>query len=196
MIGRLRGVIVAKQPPWLLIEVGGVGYEVEAPLSTFEQLPAVGGEAMLHTHLIVREDAQLLCGFAREGERALFRRLIRVSGVGAKLALAILSGMNADEFARCVQNRDSAALTRLPGIGKKTAERLVVELADALGAFSESGAPASAPGGVLGEAQRALETLGYKPAEATRMLRGIEADGLSSEVIIRQALRATLKPAM
>lgn len=132
MIGRLRGEIVVKRPPHLLVDVGGVGYELEAPMSTFYDLPAVGAAVLLHTHLVIREDAHVLYAFAREAERALFRSLLRVSGVGPKMALAILSGMNADEFARCVQRDDAAALSRLPGIGKKTAERLIIEMRDRL----------------------------------------------------------------
>ncbi|HHQ41473.1 MAG TPA: Holliday junction branch migration protein RuvA, partial [Chromatiales bacterium] len=130
MIGRLRGVVAEKRPPFLLLEVGGVGYELEAPMSTFYRLPPVGGEAVLLTHLVVRDDAQQLFGFATAAERDLFRALIRVSGVGAKMALAILSGISAEAFARCVHEGDSAALVRLPGIGRKTAERLIVEMRD------------------------------------------------------------------
>ena len=130
MIGRLHGEIVYKHPPRLMLDVGGVGYEIEAPMSTFYALPETGAKVTLLTHLAVREDAHVLYGFAREAERELFRALLKISGVGAKMALAILSGMTADEFARCVQSADTAALTRLPGIGKKTAERLIVEMRD------------------------------------------------------------------
>ena len=128
MIGRLRGELVVKHPPQLMLDVQGVGYELEAPMSTFYQLPALGQQVSLFTHLAIRDDAHVLYGFAREAERALFRSLLKVSGVGAKMALAILSGMSADEFGRCVQQGDSASLVRLPGIGKRTAERLIVEM--------------------------------------------------------------------
>ena len=143
MIGRLSGEIAHKQAPFLLLDVNGVGYELEAPMSTFYQLPAVDSEVILHTHLIVREDAQILCGFATESERRLFRSLIRITGVGAKLALAILSGMSADEFTRCVQDNDAASLTRLPGVGKKTAERLIIEMRDKLADWQSSEATAA-----------------------------------------------------
>ena len=153
MIGRLRGTLLNKQPPTLLIEVGGVGYDVEAPLSTFAVLPAVNQEAILHTHLAVREDAQVLYGFATLGERDLFRDLIKVSGIGAKLALTILSGTDADELARCVRDDDVAALTRLPGIGRKTAQRLLVELRDRM-----PGDLAGGPGPAARRARRAPRT--------------------------------------
>ncbi|MDQ2696113.1 MAG: Holliday junction branch migration protein RuvA [Pseudomonadota bacterium] len=200
MIGRLRGVLVHKQPPHLLVEAHGVGYEVEASLSTFAQLPETGAEVTLHTHLLVREDGQFLYGFATLAERTLFRSLIRVSGVGPKLALLILSGMNVDAFARCVQAADAAALTRLPGIGKKTAERLIVEMRDRIDGM-ELGAPflprASGPAdsspSPLEDALSALVSLGYKLPEATRMVRGIDAEGLNSEEIIRRALQAVVR---
>lgn len=198
MIGRLRGRIISKQPPMLLIEVGGVGYEVEAPMSTFYQLPETDAEVLLHTHLIVREDAQLLCGFASEGERQLFRNLIKTNGVGAKLALAILSGMNAVEFARCIHDEDNAALVRLPGVGRKTAERLIIEMRDRLPQVT-SGAEVGATEGsekagadADSEARHALEALGYKPAEAQRMVQKVAAEGLSSEETIRAALKAAV----
>lgn len=198
MIGRLRGELVAKRPPYLLVDVGGVGYELEAPMSTFYDLPAVGAGVQLHTHLVVREDAHVLYAFAREAERALFRSLLRVSGVGPKMALAILSGMNAEEFARCVQRDDTAALSRLPGIGKKTAERLIVEMRDRLGrlddeAFAAAARPQAAGGAApsaVEDAVSALVALGYKPPEASRMVRAVAADGLASEDLIRAALKA------
>ena len=202
MIGRLRGILLHKQPPHLLLEVQGVGYEVEAPMSTFYELPAPGVEVTLYTHLIVREDAQVLCGFARETERALFRSLIRVNGVGAKLALAILSGISADGFVRCVQMQDTATLTRLPGIGKKTAERLIIEMRDRLADFgtglpggagevrAAGMAPAASP---VEDAVSALVALGYKPPEASRLVRGIDCAELGSEEIIRRALQAAVK---
>jgi holliday junction DNA helicase RuvA len=198
VIGRLRGEIVAKRPPYLLVEVNGVGYELEAPMSTFYDLPAVGAAVVLHTHLVIREDAHVLYAFAREAERALFRSLLRVSGVGPKMALAILSGMNADEFARCVQRDDTAALSRLPGIGKKTAERLIIEMRDRLGrlddeAFAVAARPHAAGAGApsaLEDAVSALIALGYKAPEASRMVRAVSAEGLTSEDLIRAALRA------
>jgi len=200
MIGRLRGILLEKSPPFLLLDVQGVGYEVEAPMSTFYQLPATGEEVMLHTHLIVREDAQLLCGFASESERGLFRSLIRVNGVGAKLALAILSGMSADEFAAAVQDEDAVRLTRLPGVGKKTAERLIVEMRDRLADWQTGTAPApegapvaaAAASDPVREAITALVSLGYRPAEASRMVEKVDSDGLGSEDIIREALKASL----
>ena len=198
MIGRLRGEIVAKRPPHLLVDVSGVGYELEAPMSTFYDLPAVGAAVVLHTHLVVREDAHVLYAFAREAERALFRSLLRVSGVGPKMALAILSGKNADEFARCVQRDDTAALSRLPGIGKKTAERLIIEMRDRLArlddeAFTVATRPQATGAGApsaLEDAVSALIALGYKAPEASRMVRAVAAEGLSSEELIRAALKA------
>ncbi len=200
MIGRLRGTLLLKHPPLLLVEAGGVGYEMEASLNTFALLPASGDEIVLHTHLTVREDAHLLYGFATLEERALFRDLIRISGVGPKLALLILSGMNADTFARCVQEGDTNALVRLPGIGKKTAERLVVEMRDrirnpALGVETSvlSGKPPTLPASALDDAISALIALGYKPADAGRMVKAMDCTGLSSEDIIRQALQAAVR---
>ncbi len=200
MIGQLRGILAEKQPPLLLIDVGGVGYEVEAPMSTFYQLPETGATVTLHTHMVVRDDAHLLFGFASEGERRLFRTLIKVNGVGAKMALTILSGIAADEFARCVQENDTAALVRLPGVGKKTAERLIVEMRDRLddweGAVTLPGvAPVEARGGndELRDAISALVSLGYKPPEASRLVSKVETEGLSSEEIIRAALKQAVK---
>ncbi len=198
MIGRLRGRIISKQPPMLLIEVGGVGYEVEAPMSTFYQLPEMDAEVLLHTHLIVREDAQILCGFASESERQLFRSLIKTNGVGAKLALAILSGMSAIEFSRCIHEEDSATLVRLPGVGRKTAERLIIEMRDRLPQMETSTVLDRSDGAVVGvadpnsEARHALEALGYKPAESQRMVQKVAAEGLSSEETIRAALKAVV----
>lgn len=198
MIGFLRGRIVSKQPPVLLLDVGGVGYEVEAPMSTFYELPDAGSEVMLHTHLVVREDAHLLFAFATESERWLFRQLIKVSGVGARVALTILSGASVEQFARAVQEGDFASLTRLPGIGKKTAERLVVEMRDRLKDAATGSAVLSAnfgaaPVSPADEAFDALVALGYKPPEATRMIKGVEGEGLASEEIIRRALQATIR---
>lgn len=197
MIGRLKGTLLEKQPPALLIDINGVGYDVQAPMTTFYELPATGAEVVLHTHLAVREDAHVLYGFLRQSDRAMFRNLIKVSGVGPKLALAILSGMSADEFAASVHAGDSAGLTRLPGIGKKTAERLVVEMKDRLKDWegvslpTDAGAPSSiAKTDAVKDAISALISLGYKPQEASRMVSGIEAEGLASEEVIRLALRA------
>jgi Holliday junction DNA helicase RuvA len=199
VIGMLRGRIISRQPPTLLVDVNGVGYEVEAPMSTFYALPEGQAEVTLHTHLAVREDAHILYGFAREGDRALFRALLKVSGVGGKMALAILSGMTADEFALCVQAGDIAALTRLPGVGKKTAERLVVEMRDRLEGLSGNAAPLAATAAPVGmgggdataDAVSALVALGYKPAEASRMVRAVAGDGLSTEALIKAALQGT-----
>ncbi len=200
MIGRLRGTIAGKQPPHLLLDVRGVGYELEAPMSTFYVIPETGAEVLLHTHLAIRDDAHVLYGFATVEERALFRALIKVSGVGAKLALAVLSGMASDAFARCIQDGDAAALSRLPGIGKKTAERLIVEMRDRLGVLQGFSRPASLPGTTSGpgpsprdDAVTALEALGYRPVDAQRMLRGIECEGRTSEEIIRRALQAAVQ---
>jgi Holliday junction DNA helicase RuvA len=198
MIGRLRGEVVFKQPPYLMVDVQGVGYELEAPMSTFYNLPAPGEQVILFTHLAIRDDAHVLYAFFNESERTLFRALLRVSGVGAKMALAILSGMSAEEFARCVQNDDTAALVRIPGIGKRTAERLVVEMRDRLDKLEiPTGVPIQR--GVkstdvtttpVSDAVGALVALGYKPVEASRMVRSVESDGLLSEEIIRAALKA------
>lgn len=195
MIGRLRGALAERRPPFLLIDVGGVGYEVEAPLSTFAALPGTGGDVTLLTHLVVREDAHILFGFATERERALFRDLIRVSGVGAKMALAVLSGMSADDFARCIQTGDITRLTRLPGIGKKTAERLVVEMKDRLPAIPGAAGTSGAVGGdARSDAVEALVALGYRPPEAARMVESIKGDeAASSEDLIRRALKGVMK---
>jgi holliday junction DNA helicase RuvA len=197
MIGRLKGVLVSKQPPWLLVDVNGVGYELEAPMSTFYDLPEVGREVSLCTHYAVKEDSVALYGFLREQERSLFRNVQKVSGIGAKIALAILSGASVDEFSRLVQGGDVAALTRIPGIGKKTAERIIVELRDRVDAIG-GGVPGLNPGGAapldpVAEAGIALQQLGYKPAEVTRLVKDAAAPGDSAEAIIRKALRAALR---
>ena len=196
MIGRLRGTLISKQPPWLLIDVGGVGYELEAPMSTIYDLPATGKEVILLTHHAVKEDSVALYGFMHESERTLFRNLLKVSGIGAKIALAVLSGVSTSDFARLVHAGDVVALTKIPGIGKKTAERIVVELRDRVDGLSVSlpGMPASAaaPLDASGEATVALQQLGYKPAEVTRLVQKVAADGDSAEAIIRKALRAAL----
>ncbi len=202
MIGRLHGILIRKQAPALMVDVGGVGYELEAPMSTFYDLPELGQAVTLHTHLVVREDAQLLYGFYREADRALFRTLIKVNGVGPKLALTILSGMAADALVQCVADNDIAALVRLPGIGKKTAERLLIELRDRIGdvhlGVGGSGLPAAElaraksviASDPVNEAVSALVALGYKPQEASRMVKAVASDELASEDIIRQALKA------
>ncbi len=195
MIGRLKGVLAYKQPPWLVIDVHGVGYELEAPMSTFYDLPDIGREVSLFTHYAQKEDSVALYGFLREAERRLFRDVQKVSGVGAKIALAVLSGVSVEEFARQVQGADVTALTRIPGIGKKTAERMVVELRDRAADFGAAGAlPAAAQVmDALAEAIVALQQLGYKPAEADRMARKAAAEGDSAESIIRKALQSALR---
>ena len=198
MIARLAGLLLTKTPPSLLIDVGGVGYEVDAPMSTFYTLPKLGEKIVLLTHMVVREDAQLLYGFASEPERTLFRALIKVSGIGPKVALVVLSGMSVQEFANCVQAADAAALARLPGIGKKTAERLVIELRDkvdqnlSLLLPSENSAGGSL-NNILPEACAALEALGYKPAEALKMAKAVAAEAETVEELIKLALRRSVK---
>jgi Holliday junction DNA helicase RuvA len=195
VIGSLRGRLASKQPPWILLDVGGVGYEVETPMSTFFQLPDAGEQVHLLTHLLVRDDAQQLYGFSTEEERALFRNLLKVTGVGARMALAILSGISVEGFRRCVEFEDTASLVKVPGIGKKTAERLIVEMRDRVAAMlpaAAAGAPSGSeigPGDARAEASTALMALGYRAAEVTRLLREIRTDDLSAEEIIRQALR-------
>ena len=202
MIGRLKGTLLTKQPPTLLLDVNGVGYEVDAPMSTFYQLPDVNQEIVLHTHLVVREDVQQLCGFATEAERSMFRSLIKINGVGPKLALSILSAISADDFARCIHNNDTATLVRLPGVGKKTAERLVIEMRDKLkdwqaGSFEKGKTPTGMieiehNADPVEEAVSALIALGYKPPQASRMVSQIDSHDLSSEEIIRDALKASI----
>ena len=196
MIGRLSGTLVAKHPPALMIDVGGVGYELEAPMSTFYELPEAGKPVVLFTHYAVKEDAVALYGFHRESERALFRTLLKISGIGAKTALSILSGASVDEFARLVQNSDVASLVRIPGIGKKTAERIVVELRDRVDGMVVpmlTGGGRAAPVDPVGEASVALQALGYKPAEVSRLVAKVAESGDTSEAIIRKALKAALK---
>jgi Holliday junction DNA helicase RuvA len=196
MIGRIRGVLLEKKPPHLLLDVHGVGYEIEAPMTTFYHLPEVNEQVSLHTHLVVREDAHLLFGFITEAERTLFRALLRVNGVGARLALTILSGSGVDEFAACIHTGDVQSLTRLPGVGKKTAERLIIEMRDRLADWSPSplitsvtGPAARALPDAVADAISGLIALGYKPQEASRFVHGINTEGLSSEAIIREALK-------
>jgi Holliday junction DNA helicase RuvA len=194
VIGRLKGILVHKQPPWLVVDVNGVGYELEAPMSTFYDLPEVGREVALFTHYAQKEDSVSLYGFLRESERRLFRDVQKVTGIGAKIALAVLSGVSVDEFARMLQAGDVTALTRIPGIGKKTAERMVVELRDRA-ADMVGGPPIG--GGIAGdpqsEAVSALEQLGYKPAEAARLAREATAEGDDTATIIRKALKSALR---
>ncbi|MCC2616106.1 Holliday junction branch migration protein RuvA [Aestuariibacter halophilus] len=205
MIGLIHGTLLEKQPPEILIDAGGVGYEIQLPMTSFYQLPDVGQVATVYTHFVVREDAQLLFGFADKAERSLFRELIKVNGVGPKLALTILSGMSAAQFIQCVSHEDVSGLVRLPGVGKKTAERLLVEMRDRLKALSEAGAGAptwvdaeptgdSSPTVVANdskeEALSALVALGYKPQQASKMLNGIYQQGMTSETLIREALRS------
>ncbi len=195
MIGRLRGIILEKQAPDLVLDVQGVGYEVAAPMSTFCSLPAINEEVSLFTHLVVREDAQLLYGFATTRERLLFRSLLKVNGVGAKLALTILSGSDVDDFSRSVQEGDAASLVRLPGVGKKTAERLIIEMRDRLKNISGAMglqpvvSEAASLAGAKDEATEALVSLGYKPIEADKMIRIVAGDGLTTEELIRLALQ-------
>lgn len=201
MIGRLRGTLAEKHPPFLILDVGGVGYEVEVPMTTLYRLPSVGESLTLHTHLVVREDAQLLYGFAEKREREFFRELIRLNGVGPKLALALMSGLEVDELVRCVQAGDTSTLVKVPGVGKKTAERLLVELKDRFKAWEtlpgmtglviepSSVSPVSS---AESDALSALISLGYKPQEASRAVAAVKEDGLSSEEMIRRALKGML----
>jgi len=198
MIGRLTGVLLEKQPPQILLDVAGVGYEVEAPMSTFYRLPALGEKTTLHTHLVVREDAQLLYAFAEKRDRELFRELIRLNGVGPKLALALMSGLEVEELIGAVQAQDTSALVKVPGVGKKTAERLLVELKGKFKAWESlpgvalpmGGASAGpAAGSQTSDAVSALIALGYKPQEASRAVANIKEEGLSSEELIRRALK-------
>lgn len=202
MIGRLKGTLLTKQPPTLLLDVNGVGYEVDAPMSTFYQLPEINQDIVLHTHLVVREDVQQLCGFISETERSMFRSLIKINGVGPKLALSILSAISADDFARCIQDSDTTTLVRLPGVGKKTAERLVIEMHDKLKDWQVNAlSNGKTPTGMMDiqhnadpveEAVSALIALGYKPPQASRMVSQIDSHDLSSEEIIRDALKASI----
>ena len=200
MIGRSRGTLIHKQPPDILVDVAGVGYELQVPMTTLFQLPALGREVLLLTHFAVREDAQQLYGFIDERDRSLFRQLIKVSGVGPKLALTILSGMDAISFARCVQQGDISSLVALPGVGKKTAERLLVEMRDKLkgwldemgeGAGSAGIAAVARPANKVADAEGALIALGYKPAEAARAVAAVNEESVdNSEELIRRALKS------
>lgn len=203
MIGRLRGTLIEKQPPELLIEVGGVGYEVQMPMSCFYELPEIGQEAIIYTHFVVREDAQLLYGFNTVRERALFREVIKANGVGPKLGLGILSGMSASQFVSCVEREDISTLVKLPGVGKKTAERLVVEMKDRFKGWgagdlftpATDAAPMDSVGAMSSEsveeeAVSALLALGYKPTQASKVVSQVAKPDMTSEALIREALRA------
>ncbi len=203
MIGRLRGTLLEKQPPELLIEVGGIGYEVQMPMSCFYELPNIGEEAIIYTHFVVREDAQLLYGFNTVNERALFREVIKANGVGPKMGLGILSGMTASQFVSCVEREDISTLVKLPGVGKKTAERLVVEMKDRLKGWgagdlftpATDAAPIdSMPSvnevGAEDEAVSALLSLGYKSAQASKVISQVSKPGMTSEQLIREALKS------
>jgi Holliday junction DNA helicase RuvA len=201
VIGRLRGTLAEKQPPHVIIDINGLGYELEVPMTTLYRLPSVGEPLTLHTHLVVREDAHLLYGFFEKRERELFRELIRLNGVGPKLALALMSGLEVDELVRCVQAQDTSVLVRIPGVGKKTAERLLVELKDRFKAWETVPGMSSLvveprAGGAVSSAENdavsALISLGYKPQEASRAVSAIKEDGLSSEDMIRRALKGML----
>ena len=193
MIGRLKGILIHKQPPWLVVDVHGVGYELEAPMSTFYDLPEIGREVLLFTHYAQKEDSVALYGFLRESERRLFRDVQKVSGIGAKIALAVLSGASVDEFARMVQTGDLTALTRIPGIGKKTAERMIVELRGRAADLMTGTAPVAGIHDAQSEAVIALQQLGYKPADAARMARAAAAEGDDAAAIIRKALQSALR---
>ena len=196
MIGRLTGKIVLKAPPQLVLDVSGVGYEIEAPMSTFYRLPAVGESVVLHTHLTIREDAHLLFGFATTQEKSLFRELIKLSGVGPKLALAVLSGVSVEEFWNLVRSGDAVRLTKLPGIGKKTAERMLLELREKAGGSDNTvnlGGSSPQPATPLAEARSALESLGYKPADAAKMTDAFTTEGLGTDQIIREALKRAVR---
>ncbi|MEN9597109.1 MAG: hypothetical protein RL236_1543 [Pseudomonadota bacterium] len=195
MIGFLRGKIAFKAPPMIVLDVNGVGYEIEAPMTVFYDLPEVGAEITLQTHLAIREDAHNLFGFATETDKTMFKTLIKISGVGAKMALVILSGQSAEQFQRCIQNNDTAALVKLPGVGKKTAERLVLELRDKLPKPDDVPQIVSVgnSGNARAEAISALCSLGYKPLDASRMVSAIQPEGKSCETIIRLALQSTAK---
>lgn len=205
MIGRLNGILVEKQPPEILLEVNGVGYEVQMPMTCFYDLPKVGESAIVYTHFVVREDAQLLFGFNNKVERALFRELLKANGVGPKLGLAILSGMSAQQFVSCVNNEDSTSLVKLPGVGKKTAERLVLEMKDRLKnwgndlftPFSDSAviepfSDATIANNAADDAVSALVSLGYKLPQAQKAVKSVSKPDMSTEVLIKESLKSML----
>lgn len=192
MIGSLRGRLTLKQAPHIVVECGGVGYEVEMPMSTFLDLPEAGTELFLYTHLVVREDAQILYGFTTTDDRLLFRTLLKVNRVGAKMALGVLSAMTANDFRRCVEYEDTATLSKIPGVGKKTAERLIVEMRDRIDKVlptAQGGTPITTEASARSEAFDALVSLGYKPNEVTKLIGTMDTDSSSAEDIIRQALK-------
>ena len=200
MIGFIRGKLVVKAPPHLTVDVGGVGYDIEAPLSTFYTLPALGNDVRLLTHLVVREDAHILYGFGTQEERTLFRNLLKVSQVGPKIALAILSGVSVEGFTTLVKLQDTGSLTKIPGVGRKTAERVLMEMRDRLEAFEQAamgvslaGATPMTPTSTEGEAWTALVALGYKPAEVTAMLKPFAGSGGTTEDLIRRALQGAAR---
>lgn len=200
MIGFLHGKLIEKTPPLLVLDVNGVGYEIEAPMTTFYNLPTVGEKVKLHTHLVVREDAHILFGFITQSDRLMFRTLIKVNGVGPKLALTILSGQSAEEFYRCIHDHDTQALVRLPGVGKKTAERLIVEMQDRLPKLDDTGETLKSNAALNNhsnnpkqEAISALCALGYKPQDAQKMVQSVKAEDNSCEAIIRLALQGAAK---
>ncbi|GIU52854.1 MULTISPECIES: Holliday junction branch migration protein RuvA [Shewanella] len=205
MIGRLSGLVVEKQAPEIVLDVNGVGYELQVPMTSFYELPELNQSAMLYTHFVVREDAQLLYGFITKQERALFRLLIKTNGVGPKLALTILSGMTASEFVNCVERDDIVTLVKLPGVGKKTAERLVVEMRDKLKSLLEASVgserefalqsnykPAAVENNAEEDAIAALIALGYKPAQASKAVLSAYSEGMTSEVLIKASLKSML----
>lgn len=195
MIGLLRGILLKKKPPLLILDVNGIGYEIEAPMTTFYVLPDIENEIEIHTHLIIRDDAHLLFGFATEEEKLLFRNLIKINGVGAKMALTILSGIETNEFSICIQNNDIERLTKLPGVGKKTAERLIVEMRDRLDSLPKSIPQTNKDSyaNTTDEAVSALVSLGFKPAEASQHVLAIADENMSSEDLIREALKYSVK---
>ena len=193
MIGCLRGTLLKKHPPFMMIDVNVVGYEIEAPMTTFYVLPKIGNQIEIYTHLVIRDDAHLLFGFATENERLLFRNLIKVNGVGAKMALTILSGIEADEFSECIHNNDADRLKKLPGVGKKTAERLIIEMRDRLDNLPKSKTSRNNDAAPADEAVSALISLGYKPSEASQYVLAIENKGMNSEELIREALKYSVK---
>jgi Holliday junction DNA helicase RuvA len=192
MIGSLRGRLTAKLAPQIVVECSGVGYELETPMSTFLDLPELGSDLFLHTHLLVREDAQILYGFSTQDERSMFRTLLKVNRVGAKLALGILSAMSTNDFRRCVELEDTTSMSKIPGVGKKTAERLIIEMRDRIGASVVGGgkaAPLSVEASARNEAVDALVALGYKPKEVNSLIANLDIEDKSAEDIIRLALR-------
>ena len=199
MIGRIRGILVDKKPPEIQVDVGGICYEVQVPMSTLYQLPEVGKELNLHTHFVVREDAQLLYGFFEEKDKSMFRSLIKINGVGPKMALGILSSMEADEFVRAVRSNDINAMVKMPGIGKKTAERLLIEMRDRLSDWDAGGEERSAPSAasvsasITNDAETALVSLGYKPQQAAHAIAQVlkaNSEIEDSEQLIRQSLKS------